>query len=163
MRFELNSILPKSLKLDFFCWNSIFLAILRKFYISWWILEKQLSGVTLFMPYFVNKMFGKRQKSTVTKKPDFSKCDLFRLIQIPSNTCLVIKYFFDNKIKATAKMNDNIWNEAISVLWINNFSSITNQFNWNPKIEINSFWPWHVHSFFLFPVKISKLICWPLY
>ena len=94
------------------------------------------------------------------KKPDISKIDLFRLIQIPSNTCLVIKYFFDYKIKATATMNDNIWNEAISVLWINNFSSITNQFNWNRKIEINSFWPWHVHSFFLFPVK---LICWPLY
>ena len=60
VRFEGNSILPKSLKLDFFPWNSIFFpmkldfsAILRKFYISWWILEENLSGVTLFMPFLL--------------------------------------------------------------------------------------------------------------
>ena len=72
VRFEGNSILPKGLKLDYLPWNSIFFpmkldfsAILRKFYIFWWILEKNMNGVTLFIAIWINKIFGEMQKYTV--------------------------------------------------------------------------------------------------
>ena len=54
------------LKLYFFHMKLDFSAILRKLYISWWILEENLSGVTLFIPLFINKIYGKRQKSTIS-------------------------------------------------------------------------------------------------
>ena len=59
VRFEGNSILPKNSKLDFFPLKLDFSAILRKFYILWWILEKKLSGVTLFMPFLLTNFLEK--------------------------------------------------------------------------------------------------------
>ena len=75
MRFEGNSILPKSLKLDFFPLKLDFppikldfSAILRKFYILWWILEKNLSGVTLFKPFLLTKCLEKSKNLQFFKK-----------------------------------------------------------------------------------------------
>jgi len=39
-----------------------FSAILRKFYISCWILEENLNGVTLFMPFLLTNFLKKAKK-----------------------------------------------------------------------------------------------------
>ena len=59
VRFEGSSIFTKKLKTRFFPLKLDFSAILRKFYISWWILEENLSGVTLFMPFLLTKFLEK--------------------------------------------------------------------------------------------------------